>query len=179
MSSDRLIDDLWGESPPSDAQTALQAHVSRLRKVLEPDHGGEPALLLTRPPGYLLSIADDQLDLRRFDRLVAESRRLLEEGDAERASTAVREALDLWRGRPLADLENEPFAAEVTRELDEAWLEALETRIDADLALGRHAELVPELATLVRRHPLREGLRAQLMLAALPLRAAGRGARGL
>ncbi len=165
MSSDRLIDELWGESPPSDAQTALQAHVSRLRKVLEPDHGGEPALLLTRPPGYLLSIADDQLDLRRFDRLVAESRRLLEEGDAERASTAVRDGLDLWRGRPLADLENEPFAAEVTRGLDEAWLEALETRIDADLALGRHAELVPELATLVRRHPLREGLRAQLMLA--------------
>ena len=93
VSSDRLIDELWGESPPSDAQTALQAHVSRLRKVLEPDHGGEPALLLTQPPGYLLSIADDQLDLRRFDRLVAESRRVLEEG-RRRARFDARYARD-------------------------------------------------------------------------------------
>ena len=165
VSSDRLIDELWGESPPADAQTALQAHVSRLRKLLEPDRDGEPALLVTRPPGYLLSIADDQLDLRRFEGLVASGRERLQVGDAERAAAQVREALDLWRGRPLADLENEPFAAGVTRALDESWLEALETRIEADLALGRHAELVPELVTLVGRHPLRERLRAQLMVA--------------
>jgi DNA-binding SARP family transcriptional activator/ABC-type branched-subunit amino acid transport system substrate-binding protein len=165
VSSDRLIEELWGESPPSDAPTALQAHVSRLRKLLEPDHSGEPALLVTRAPGYLLSIDDHQLDLRRFEAQVAEGRALLDQGEPERAAERVREALGLWRGRPLADLENEPFATEVIRELDEAWLGALEARVEADLALRRHAALVPELDTLVRRHPLRERLRAQLMLA--------------
>ncbi len=165
VSSDRLIDELWGESPPSDAQTALQAHVSRLRKLLEPDHSGGPELLVTRTPGYVLLIENDQLDLRRFEALVAEGRRLLEQGEAERAAEPVREGLGLWRGRPLADLENEPFAVLVSRELDDAWLGALETRVEIDLALGRHTELVPELDTLVRRHPLRERLRAQLMLA--------------
>jgi DNA-binding SARP family transcriptional activator/ABC-type branched-subunit amino acid transport system substrate-binding protein len=165
VSSDRLIDELWGESPPADAQTALHAHVSRLRKLLEPDHSGEPELLVTRTPGYMLLTDNDQLDLRRFEALVAEGRRLLEAGEAELAAKRVREGLALWRGRPLADLENEPFAASVARELDDAWLGAVETRVDIDLALGRHAELVPELDTLVRRHPLRERLRAQLMLA--------------
>lgn len=165
VSSDRLIEELWGESPPADALTALQAHVSRLRKLLEPDHSGEPELLVTRTPGYVLQIEDDQLDLRRFEALVAEGRRLLEHGETERAAVPVREGLGLWRGRPLADLENEPFAALVSRELDDAWLGALETRVEIDLALGRHTELVPELDTLVRRHPLRERLRAQLMLA--------------
>jgi DNA-binding SARP family transcriptional activator/ABC-type branched-subunit amino acid transport system substrate-binding protein/sugar lactone lactonase YvrE len=165
VSSDRLIDELWGESPPADAQTALQAHVSRLRKLLEPDHSGEPAVLVTRAPGYALLVGDDQLDLRRFEALVTEARALLAEGDAERAAERVRRGLDLWRGRPLADLEDEPVADEATRELDEAWLGALETRVEADLAVGRHAQLVPELTTLVRRHPLQEALRAQLMLA--------------
>ena len=165
VSSDRLIEEIWGEQPPADAQTALQAHVSRLRRLLEPGHSGAPALLVTRAPGYMLAIDPDQLDLRRFETLVATGRRQLDEGDPVQAAASVREALELWRGRPLAELENEPFAAAATRELDEAWLEALETRIGADLALGRHAELTPELATLVRRHPLRERLRAQLMLA--------------
>lgn len=165
VSSDRLIDELWGESPPSDAQTALQAHVSRLRKLIEPDHSGEPAVLVTRAPGYVLLIEDEQLDLRRFEALVGEARELLAEDSPERAAERVRAGLELWRGRPLADLEDEPIADEVTRELDEAWLGALETRVEADLALGRHVELVPELTTLVRRHPLRERLRARLMLA--------------
>ncbi|HVF79032.1 MAG TPA: AfsR/SARP family transcriptional regulator, partial [Solirubrobacteraceae bacterium] len=165
VSSDRLIEEIWGEQPPADAQTALQAHVSRLRKLLEPEHSGTPALLVTRPPGYVLAIDPDQLDLRRFETLAAAGRRHLDEGDPVQAAASVREALELWRGRPLAELENEPFAAAAIRELDEAWLAALETRIEADLALGRPAELTPELATLVRRHPLRERLRAQLMLA--------------
>jgi DNA-binding SARP family transcriptional activator len=165
VSSDRLIEELWGDSPPSDAQTALQAHVSRLRKLLEPDHSGEPELLITRTPGYSLSINHDQLDLRRFEALVAEGATLLERGEPERAAGRVREGLALWRGRPLADVESEPFAADVIRDLDEAWLGALELRVDADLTLGRHAELLPELGALVRHHPLRERLRAQLMLA--------------
>lgn len=165
VSSDRLIEEIWGDDPPADAQTALQAHVSRLRKLLEPEHSGAPTLLITRAPGYVLSIDPGQLDVRRFETLVAAGRRHLDEGDPGQATARVREALELWRGRPLADLENEPFAASTARELDEAWLEALETRVEADLALGRHAELTPELTTLVRRHPLRERLRAQLMLA--------------
>jgi ABC-type branched-subunit amino acid transport system substrate-binding protein/DNA-binding SARP family transcriptional activator len=136
-----------------------------VRKLLEPDHGGEPELLLTRPPGYLLMIDDDQLDLRRFERRVADGRALLASGDASGAAERIREGLGLWRGRPLADLENEPLAAEVTRELDESWLAAIELRMEAELATGRHGELVSELAALVRRHPLREKLRAQLMLA--------------
>jgi len=165
VSSDRLIEELWGETPPSDAQTALQAHVSRLRKLLESGHGGEPELLVTRAPGYVLLIDDEQLDLRRFEVLVAEGRALLEQDEPDGAAERIREALGLWRGRPLAELQTESFAADVTRDLDEAWLGALETRVEADLALGRHAELLPELNALVRRHPLRERLRAQLMLA--------------
>ena len=160
VSSDCLIDELWGTSPPEDAAMALQAHVSRLRKALP----GGPELLATKPPGYMLEVAKDELDLERFERFVAQGRHALEAGDAARASEVLREALALWRGRPLADLESEPFAREATAHLEDSWLQALGLRIDADLALGRHAELVPELRALVRAHPLSEGFRVQLML---------------
>ena len=160
VSSDRLIDALWGEHPPDDAHTALHAHVSRVRKALE-----VPGVLVTRAPGYALEIEDDQLDLRRFERLAAEGRRQLGDGDAAGAAATLRDALALWRGRPLADLEDEPFAATVAPALAEARLEAQETRIEADLARGQDAALVPELDALVRAHPLRERPRAQLMLA--------------
>jgi DNA-binding SARP family transcriptional activator/ABC-type branched-subunit amino acid transport system substrate-binding protein len=159
VSSDRLIDELWGEQPPADAQTALQQHVSRLRRALEPH-----AVLVTRAPGYALEIASEQLDLERFRRLVDQGRGE-RDGAPEAASQTLRRALELWRGQPLADLANEPFAADATRALDEERLAALEARIDADLASGRHAKLVGELTALVRAYPLREGLRAQLMLA--------------
>ena len=165
VSSDRLIDELWGESPPSDAPAALHAHVSRLRKLLESDADGAPELLVTRPPGYMLSIEDEQLDVRRFEAMVEEGRELLAEDRPEEASERVRAALGLWRGRPLADIEDEPVAVELGRDLEDARLGAVEIRIEAELAHGRHAELVPELTTLVRRNPLREVLRAQLMLA--------------
>jgi DNA-binding SARP family transcriptional activator/ABC-type branched-subunit amino acid transport system substrate-binding protein len=171
VSSDRLIDALWGERPPEDAHTALHAHVSRLRKALE-----APDVLVTRAPGYALQIDDDQLDLRRFERLAAEGRTLLGAGEPKRAAAALHAALELWRGRPLADLEDEPFAAAVAPALDEARLEAQELRIEADLALGRHEALIPELDRLVRRHPLRERPRAQLMLA---LHRSGRQAEAL
>ena len=161
VSSDRLIDELWGDSPPEDASMALQAHVSRIRKALP----GGRELLTTRPPGYVLEVARGELDFARFETLVAEGRDTLETGDAARASNVLREALSLWRGRPLADLEDEPFAREATAHLEDAWLQALGLRVEADLALGRHAELVPELRALVRAHPLNEGLREQLMLA--------------
>jgi DNA-binding SARP family transcriptional activator/ABC-type branched-subunit amino acid transport system substrate-binding protein len=160
VAADRLIEELWGEALPEDAHTALHQHVSRLRKALEPH-----AVVITRPSGYAAEIADGALDLHRFERLCDGGRRALEAGRPDAAAATLREALGLWRGRPLADLDHEPFAREAIARLDEAWIEATELRIEADLALGRDAELVGELQTLVRRHPLRERPRRQLMLA--------------
>ena len=160
VSSDRLIDELWGERPPADAQTALQQHVSRLRKALEPHE-----VLRTRTPGYVVEIAAEQLDLERFRALLEQGRCELEGDEPDAAAETLRRALALWRGPPLADLANEAFATEAARALDDERLAALETRIDADLARGQHAELVGELTALVRANPLREGLRGQLMLA--------------
>jgi DNA-binding SARP family transcriptional activator/ABC-type branched-subunit amino acid transport system substrate-binding protein len=160
VSTDRLIEELWGDDPPEDAQTALQQHVSRLRKQLEPH-----AVLVTRSPGYVVELADGRLDLERFRGLVEEGRRELADGLPVAAARTLREALGLWRGRALADLENEVFARDTTRELEEERLAALEARIDADLASGRHADVAGELRELVREHPLREQLRAQSMLA--------------
>jgi branched-chain amino acid transport system substrate-binding protein len=161
VSAGRLIDQLWGDTPPADAPTALQAHVSRLRKALP----NGPSILVTEPPGYALRLDPGQIDLQRFEQRVGDGRAALAAGDAERAASQLRQALELWRGRPLVDLENEPFVRDATSHLEDAWLAALESRLDADLALRRDAELVTELRALVRAHPLREGLRAKLMLA--------------
>jgi DNA-binding SARP family transcriptional activator/tetratricopeptide (TPR) repeat protein len=149
----RLIDEVWGESPPRAAPSSLQNHVSRLRAVL----GGR---LETRPSGYLLRVAPDELDLERFRRLVADARR----SDPQTASELLRTALAQWRGSPLADLVDEP-AGKAAAHLDELRLAAFEDRIDSDLALGRHAELVPELEALVAEYPFRERFRSQLVLA--------------
>jgi DNA-binding SARP family transcriptional activator len=157
VSADRLIDALWGEQGPESGRTALQVLVSKLRKGL--GHAGIP--LATRPPGYVMKLERDQLDLGRFERLV-------EEADASEPAVAagkLREALALWRGPALADLAYEEFARMAIGRLEELRLVALEKRIDADLALGRDSDVVAELEGLVAEHPLREGLRAQLMLA--------------
>jgi DNA-binding SARP family transcriptional activator len=155
VGTDRLLDELWGESPPATAGKSIQLYVSRLRKEL-----GE-GRLVTRAPGYVLRVDPSELDAARFERLVKEAR----VADPERAEPKLRAALALWRGPPLADFAYEPFAqAEIAR-LEEARLEALELRIGADLAAGRHAELVGELEAVVAGHPLRERLWAQLMLA--------------
>jgi peptide/nickel transport system substrate-binding protein len=159
VSSDRVIDALWGEDPPASALNSVHVYISRLRKALGNGH------LETHGHGYLLAIEPGQLDLVRFERLLAESRRLLDASEAERASQALRDALALWRGPPLSDFVSEPFAQGEIAHLEELHLAALEERIEADLALGRHAELVAEIEALVRKHPLRERLRAQLMLA--------------
>jgi predicted ATPase/DNA-binding SARP family transcriptional activator len=156
VSADRLIDELWGERSPESGRSALQVRVSQLRKAL--GEGG--AQLLTRAPGYVLSLDRDQLDLERFERLVREAAATEPRAAAEK----LREALALWRGPPLADLAYEPFAQAAIGRLEELRLGAIEKRIDADLALGRHGELVVELEELVAEHPLREHLRAQLML---------------
>jgi DNA-binding SARP family transcriptional activator len=156
---DRLIDEIWGDEPPETARTALQVHVSQLRKAL----GGER--IETRAPGYRVRTEPDALDLERFERLVAEGRDALAGGDAERSADALREALALWRGTPLAELGEVPFAQRECLRLEELRLAALEERVEADLQLGRHARLVSELEGLVREHPLRERGRGQLMLA--------------
>ena len=159
VSTDRLVDGLWGERPPPTAVKSLQVYVSQLRKAL-----GD-GVLETRGRGYLLRLAPDQLDSDRFEVLLETGRALLASGEAPDAADAIREALALWRGPPLADFAYEPFAQPEIVRLEELRLGAMETRIDADLALGRHAELVPELEALTRQHPLREHFRTQLMLA--------------
>jgi YVTN family beta-propeller protein len=159
VSSDRLIDALWGERPPASALNSVHIYVSQLRKALGNGR------LKTRGHGYLLALEPEQLDLGRFERLLGEGRELLAEGEAERAEQALRAALALWRGPPLSDFASEPFAHGEIARLEELHVAALEERIEADLALGRHAELVPDLEALIREHPLRERPRAQLMLA--------------
>src|SRR4051812_35478063 len=159
VSSDRLIDALWGEHPPATAAKSLQVHVSHLRKAL----GAGP--IVTRGHGYLLATAPDEVDVDRFERAADAGRRLLAAGEAERAAATLTEGLRMWCGPPLADFAYEPFAATEAARLAELRIAAREDRMDADAALGRHAALVAELEALVRAHPLRERLRGQLMLA--------------
>jgi predicted ATPase/DNA-binding SARP family transcriptional activator len=155
VSSDRLVDELWGERPPATAATSLRNLVAQLRRRL----GAET--IVTRAPGYLLRVEPERLDRARFERLLAEAR-----GAAPRErARLLREALALWRGPPLADLSFERFAQAEIQRLEELRLEALEERIEEELAEGRGGELVAELEALVAAQPLRERLRGQLMLA--------------
>jgi ABC-type transport system substrate-binding protein/DNA-binding SARP family transcriptional activator/streptogramin lyase len=153
VSVDRLVDELWGERPPPTATKNLQGYVARLRRVL-----GNGALV-TQAPGYALRV--DALDAARFQALVEEARH--EEPAA--AAPRLEEALALWRGPPLADFAYEPFAQDEIRRLEELRLSALEDRVEADLALGRHAEVVAELESLAREHPLRERLQGLRLIA--------------
>jgi YVTN family beta-propeller protein len=159
VARDRLIDELWGDGAPETAATAVQGYVSALRKTL----GAER--ILTRAPGYLLRVDPEAVDLGRFERLVGEGRAALAAGDPAKASETLSEALALWRGPALADLNSTPFAYAEGLRLREFRLVAVEHRIDAALALGRHTDVVAELEALVAQHPLREKLRGQLMLA--------------
>ena len=161
VSADQLIDQLWGEAPPSSGTTALQVRVSQLRKAL----GDGGSLIVTRPPGYLIRLERDQLDLHRFEHLLGAADRDLSGDDPASAAAKLREALGLWRGAPLADFAYQSFAQAPVARLTELHLAAQEKRIEAELALGNHAELIAELRRLVTEHPLRERLRAQLMLA--------------
>ena len=142
----------------------LHVQVSRLRKALDRDGRGQ-ARVIARAPGYVLRVEPGELDLERFEELLAQGHHASEAGEFEQASRALREAESLWRGRPLADLEFEPFARIEVERLEELRLLAAEERIDAELALGHHARLVAELEARVAEWPLRERLRGQLMLA--------------
>ena len=156
VSQDRLIAALWEGSVPRTAVTALHGSVSQLRKLIGPGR------LVTKAPGYLLQAGPDELDLARFGRLVAEARTATE---PSARSAGLRAALALWRGRPLAEFEDAAFARAELDRLAELRLGVLEERVDADLELGRHLELIVELESLVAAHPYRERLRGQLMLA--------------
>ena len=156
--AEQLLDDLWGEQPPGSAAKMIQVYVSGLRKVLPPGR------LATRPPGYALRLEPGEADLSRFERLALDGRAALGAGDAGRAAGLLADALDLWRGPPLAEF-TEPFADLERARLEDFRLACEEDRLDAELALGRHSALVGELEALAARHPLRERLRAQLVLA--------------
>ena len=166
LSSERLIDELWGERPPASAVKTLQVHVSRVRKALgQPAGEGGDGVVLTREHGYELCVDSDSVDALRFERLVDAGRRELAIGRVGYAASLLEQALSLWRGPPLAEFAYERFAqAEIAR-LDELRLGALEELVEAKLALGRHAEVVGELESLIAEHPYRERLRSQLMLA--------------
>src|SRR5262249_17408640 len=159
LALDRIVDELWGEDVPDSAQKMVQIYVSKLRKVVA------PGMLHTRPPGYALHLEPHGLDLERFERLAAEARARPAARPADDAAAGYRAALELWRGPALAEFTSEPFAQAEGARLEELRMNALEGRLEADLQLGRHGDLTGELEALVARHPLREGLRRQQMLA--------------
>jgi DNA-binding SARP family transcriptional activator len=159
VSVSELVDELWGDDPPETATSALQVYVSQLRKAIGPER------VLTKRPGYLLLVEEGELDVDRFEQMVREGREQLGAGDPAGASERLERALELWRGPALAEFRSGVFAREAGDRLEEERLAAVELRIEADLALGRHAQLVPELEELVERAPFRESPRRQLMLA--------------
>ena len=166
LSTDRLIDELWGERPPANAAKTVQMQIVRLRKALAGQAGDGPAdVVVTRERGYELRLDPERVDSHRFERLVAEGRSELAGGHPQLAVSALERALSLWRGQPLAELAYEPFAQREIARLDDLRVAALEQLIEAKLALGAHAEVMGQLEVLIAEHPYRERLRAQLMLA--------------
>ncbi|MGH3962017.1 MAG: BTAD domain-containing putative transcriptional regulator [Pseudonocardiaceae bacterium] len=173
VSADRLIDELWGDTPPGNPAGSLQARVSQLRRALEQAEPGGRALVVSRPAGYLLQVGADAVDAGRFEALIARARAA---GEPAVNAALLAEALAIWRGPALSDFADDSFAQPAITRLEEQRLTALEEHIEARLALGEHGALVGELDALVARHPLRERLRAAHMRA---LYLAGRQAEAL
>jgi ABC-type transport system substrate-binding protein/DNA-binding SARP family transcriptional activator/DNA-binding beta-propeller fold protein YncE len=161
VSRDRLIDELWAGAPPSSGPRSLDVYVSRLRKAFR--EAGADGVLTTRAPGYVLEA--EETDARRFEDMAAEGREALAAGDPERAVRLLSDALSLWRGSAYVEVADEPWARPEAERLEELRLQAIEDRIDAELAQGHHAALVPGLELLSVRHPNRERLVGQYMLA--------------
>src|SRR3954468_9828725 len=161
VSAEQLIDELWDEHPPATAGKSVQVYVSQLRKALSTNG----AVLGTRGSGYVISVAADEVDALLFEERLETAQQAFTEGDARSGAREARGALELWRGPALFDFAYESFAQTAAARLNELRLVALETRIDADLALGAHSRVASELESLVAEHPLRERFRAQLMLA--------------
>src|SRR5262252_618532 len=167
VSMDRLAEDVWAGHPPEGWVTTLQTYVSHLRHALEPDRarGAAGEVLVTRDRGYLLLVDRGHLDAALFEEGFTAGRTMLDAGRYAEAAQALRKALELWRGPVLANLADYAFTRPEAARLEELRLAAVEARIDADLALGRHDRLTAELEQLAAEHPLRERLHAQLMLA--------------
>jgi DNA-binding SARP family transcriptional activator len=165
VSSERLIDELWGERPPANATKAVQVQISRLRRALDAARQGAGKSVVTREHGYYLRASPESIDSIRFERLLNEGRGELAAGRAERAVSVLEAGLSLWRGPPLADFVYEPFARSEIARLGDLRIAALEELVEAKLALGRHAEVMGVLETLIGENPYRERLRGQLMLA--------------
>ncbi|MGH8905020.1 MAG: BTAD domain-containing putative transcriptional regulator [Egibacteraceae bacterium] len=163
--TDMLVEQLWEGSPPQGAWTTLRSHVARLRKALDRAGGAGKVALLARARGYVLECDPDQIDAIRFERLVAAGRQALAADEVALAATVLRKALELWRGPPLADFISPSWSRSEIARLEELRLTAIEDRVEADLSLGRHSQLVGELEAFVGEHPLRERLWLQLMLA--------------
>lgn len=161
--ADEFIDELWGENPPTSAMTTLQTYIYKLRRILM-KHGAED-ILRTRPGGYMLTVPDSAIDQQLFEQYARTGQELLESGDPAQASEVLGRALALWRGSMLVDVvQGELISSYVTR-VEELRFRTHELRIDADLQLGRHRELISELKSLIVTHPLHEHLNASLMLA--------------
>lgn len=165
--TDRLIDEVWDGEPPDGAVTSVQTYVFHLRRALEPDRarGAPGEVIESRNHGYLLRAGPLATDAGRFEAGLREGREALDAGRYAEAGTTLRRALALWRGAVLEDLGDHGFVRREAARLEELRLSALEARIEADLALGRHTTVVGELEQLAAGHPLRERLSAQLMLA--------------
>ncbi len=162
VSTERLVDELWGDDPPPGAYKLVSGYVSRLRRAIGDPDG---RVLVTRSPGYQLLLGECDLDAGRFEDLVAAGRNALQQGDPGRGAELLTEALGLWRGPALADVPPGPLVSAESDRLDAMHLDALELRIDADLACGRAAEVIAELRRLTAEYPLRERLWAELMRA--------------
>ncbi|OIJ89721.1 AfsR/SARP family transcriptional regulator [Streptomyces colonosanans] len=165
-----LMEEIWASNPPQSALTTLQTYILQLRRrlstALGPDTGEDVKdLLATRHGGYLLQIPDADIDVRVYEMLAREGQAAFESGDNALAAERLRAALDLWRGQPLVDVRLGPILEIEAMRLEESRLVVLERRIDADLRIGRHAELIAELAELTARHPRHEGLHSQVMVA--------------
>ncbi len=165
LSQDRLIEEIWGESAPTSAVRTLHAYISRLRAVLRSGTPHPTDALVRRGPGYLLDVRPDQVDVERFENLVAEATTALSEARPERATILLRRALSLWRGPAMGEFADDRFAVIESLRLKERRLEALELRIDSDLSIADHGQLVAELEGLVHENPLRERFWGQLMTA--------------
>ena len=165
VSTDDLIDTVWGQTPPRTAGKALQNHIVNLRRLLEPDHNGSPTYLLTDAGGYRLTVPAEWIDANQFEQLVDLGRRAFREGRLSAAAETLRAALALWRGRAYLGLESTTIGSRESRRLEELRLLALEDRIAADLDLGRARETIGEIETLVQDEPLRERIWILLVLA--------------
>ena len=166
VSTERLIDAIWAGSPPVSAANTLHGYVSQLRNLLEPDRQtAHPKVLHTRPPGYVLQVERDSIDVWRFEQLAGAGRRALAAGDASHATKVLAEALALWRGEALTEFEYAEFAHETITRLEELRHSTEEDRMEAELMLGHHVEALGDIKALTAAAPLRERRWKQLIVA--------------